>query len=166
VIREAQLLEAAAEWLGTPFHRYASLKGVGVDCVNLVARLYEVCGVLEAPVVLPRYSMDAGNHLDSSILLRFVDQTGRFAEIGLEAAVPAMGCRGCGEVAATAGVPHLQVGDLVGFRVGRVVHHAGVYLGGPDRLFIHALERYGVVTHTILDSTWLDRIAAIRRPIL
>ena len=30
------VVAAAREWLGTPFHHQARLRGVGVDCVGLV----------------------------------------------------------------------------------------------------------------------------------
>ena len=36
MIRE-QIIAKAREWLGTPYHHQQSLKGVGVDCLGLVA---------------------------------------------------------------------------------------------------------------------------------
>ena len=32
----SQIVQAAREWIDTPFHHQARLKGVGVDCVGLV----------------------------------------------------------------------------------------------------------------------------------
>jgi cell wall-associated NlpC family hydrolase len=158
------LLAAAERWLGTPFHRYASLRGVGVDCVHLVAELYGAAGAIPQPYTLPRYSMDGGHHNESSILLDYVDSTGRFAPIAIDAALPSRGCVGCGETGTQPNLPALMVGDLIGFKIGRVVHHAGIYLGGPEALFVHAVQQYGCVTNTLRDSTWLTRVAAIRRP--
>ena len=34
--QRTQIVEAARQWIDTPFHHQARLKGVGVDCVGLV----------------------------------------------------------------------------------------------------------------------------------
>lgn len=44
---DAIVAEARA-WLGTPFHHQQSLKGVGCDCIGLVAGVAEALGVPEA----------------------------------------------------------------------------------------------------------------------
>lgn len=162
--RVAALKASVQGWIGTPFHRYAALKGVGVDCVHLVAEVYADAGVISRPFHLPRYTMDAGHHLDRSMLLEFVDSTGRFADVHLSAALPLQGCKGCGEVPVQPNLPALLPGDLLGLKIGRVIHHAGIYLGGEQAEFVHAIQGYGVILNTLRDSTWLTRLAAIRRP--
>ena len=38
--REAVIREAKS-WIGTPFHHAARIKGAGVDCLMLLAEIYE-----------------------------------------------------------------------------------------------------------------------------
>lgn len=38
----------ARQWIGTRYHHQASLKGVGTDCIGLVAGVAAACGVPEA----------------------------------------------------------------------------------------------------------------------
>jgi cell wall-associated NlpC family hydrolase len=165
--RDVLLWNEAKSWEGTPFHVRAKLKGHGVDCVHLVAEIYAACGVIEEGYKFPKYTLDGGQHTDRSILLEYVDGTGRFAEIGLETALPSMGCKGCGETPQAASLSALLPGDLLAFRPdlkAKVAHHAGIYLGGTDAHFIHAILKRGCVVNALRDSTWLERLVAIRRP--
>lgn len=43
-IRE-QIVAAAREWIGTPYHHHQSLKGVGVDCLGLVTGVAVELGI-------------------------------------------------------------------------------------------------------------------------
>ena len=45
-IREKIVAEARS-WIGTPFHHAARLKGVGVDCANLLIGVYAAAGIAE-----------------------------------------------------------------------------------------------------------------------
>jgi len=42
----AQIVNAARQWLETPFHHQARLKGVGVDCVGLVIGVARELGLI------------------------------------------------------------------------------------------------------------------------
>lgn len=42
-----QLVAAAREWIGTPFHWEASIKGAGADCKGLLAGVARECGRAE-----------------------------------------------------------------------------------------------------------------------
>ncbi len=54
-MRRAEIVAAAHEWLGTPYHHQASLRGVGCDCLGLVRGLWrELCG--PEPEAPPPYS--------------------------------------------------------------------------------------------------------------
>ena len=55
-----------------------------------------------------------------------------------------------------------QVGDLLGFRIGRCIHHLGILI--RPGVFVHALERVGVCEGILADATWEGRLAAIWRP--
>jgi NlpC/P60 family putative phage cell wall peptidase len=50
----------AREWIGTPYHHQASVKGAGCDCLGLVRGVYrEVTG--QEPETPPPYSPDWGD---------------------------------------------------------------------------------------------------------
>lgn len=54
-----QIVRIAREWIGTPFHHQASVKGVGCDCIGLVRGIFaELYGYMP-PV--PAYSWDWGD---------------------------------------------------------------------------------------------------------
>jgi len=42
----AQIVNAARQWLGTPFHHQARLKGVGCDCIGLVIGVARELGLI------------------------------------------------------------------------------------------------------------------------
>lgn len=42
--RRAVVAEAMA-WVGTPYHHHARIKGVGVDCAQLICAVFEACGL-------------------------------------------------------------------------------------------------------------------------
>ncbi len=50
--RQAVIAEAVT-WIGTPFHHAARVKGAGVDCLMLLAEVYERAGA--APHVVPPF---------------------------------------------------------------------------------------------------------------
>jgi len=43
----ARVVAAAREWVGTPYHHMADVKGVGCDCAMLLARVYIDLGLVE-----------------------------------------------------------------------------------------------------------------------
>lgn len=45
--QRAAILEEARSWIGTPFHHRARVKGVGVDCAQLVIAVYASVGLIE-----------------------------------------------------------------------------------------------------------------------
>jgi NlpC/P60 family putative phage cell wall peptidase len=53
----SRIVSIARQWLGTPYHHQASLKGVGTDCVGLVRGIWrELYGAEPEP--LPAYTRD------------------------------------------------------------------------------------------------------------
>lgn len=44
-VTRAQILDEARAWLGTPFHHQGRVKGVGVDCVGLLAGVARALGL-------------------------------------------------------------------------------------------------------------------------
>jgi NlpC/P60 family putative phage cell wall peptidase len=54
----AHIIALARDWLGTPYHHQASLKGVGCDCIGLVRGIYRELYGRDAPEALPAYTRD------------------------------------------------------------------------------------------------------------
>ena len=68
--RRLALLRAAAvkeakTWIGTPFHHAARVKGAGVDCLMLLAEVYERAGVTAGRIKPPFYVPDWHLHRDA-----------------------------------------------------------------------------------------------------
>jgi NlpC/P60 family putative phage cell wall peptidase len=114
----ASVVQEAESWIGTPFHHAARVKGSGVDCLMLLAEVYERAGVV-APVEPPFYVPDWHLHRD--------------AERYLEGLTPY-----AGEITG----PPLS-GDIALFRFGRTFSHGAIVTQWP--LLIHAYWNIGVV---------------------
>jgi NlpC/P60 family putative phage cell wall peptidase len=128
------VIAVARDWLGTPYHDQASVKGVGCDCLGLVRGVWrDVVG--DEPLPLPRYSRDWG-------------ETGTREPLA-EASRTVML-----EVPVTEMTPGALI--LFRMRAGAVAKHCGI-LTAPER-FVHAYERTGVIEER-LDSAWRRRLA-------
>lgn len=116
-LREAVVAEAAA-WIGTPFHHAARVKGAGVDCLMLLAEVYERAGVtghIAPPFYVPDWHLHQGAE--------------RYMEGLLHHARP------------SAGPP--RPGDIALFRFGRTFSHGAIVTQWPR--LIHAYWALGVV---------------------
>jgi cell wall-associated NlpC family hydrolase len=150
VDRVAALERAASRWMGTPFLCNSNTPGPrgGVSCQKLVSEIYRECGacdieVPEVPMSLATFSRG------EELLVPFV----RLFTIGER--------------------PKFQVirtdeyevapGDLLGFRMGKIVHHCGILIRGGQ--FVHAITRLGTTISNLADPTWGSRLAIAWRPI-
>lgn len=127
----------AREWLGTPYHHQASVKGVGCDCIGLVRGVYhELYGIM--PPVFT-YSPDWGDSNGNEDLM---DAGFKY----LEPVAPG----------------DTRPGDVIGvrWRQDRVVKHVMI-LTGPSRA-IHAYNR-APVCEINLSDWWRRRIAVVFR---
>ena len=116
-IRQAVVAEAK-EWIGTPFHHAARVKGHGVDCLMLLTEVYERAGAschIEPPFYVPDWHL----HRDAE----------RYMEGLLQYATPIAG-------------PPLA-GDIALFRFGRTFSHGAIVTDWPR--LIHAYWAMGVV---------------------
>ena len=116
-LREAVIAEALT-WIGTPFHHAARVKNAGVDCLMLLAEVYERAGIaghVEPPFYVPDWHL----HRDAE----------RYMEGLLAYARPIDG-------------PPLP-GDIALFRFGRTFSHGAIVIQWPR--LIHAYWAIGVV---------------------
>ena len=75
VLRAAVVTEAKT-WIGTPFHHAARVKGAGVDCLMLLAEVYERAGVTAGRINPPFYVPDWHLHRDAE---RYMEGLLRYA---------------------------------------------------------------------------------------
>ena len=130
----AVVVAAARDWLGTPYHDQASLKGVGCDCLGLVRGIWrDVFG--SEPMPIPPYSRDWG-------------------ETGTREPLPEAARKVMVEVPVTDIAPGALI--LFRMRAGAVAKHCGI-VTAADR-FVHAYERTGVIEEP-LTFAWRRRIA-------
>lgn len=140
------------QWLGTPFMHRAHVKGVGVDCVQLVGQVMAACGVV-SDYDCGEYSLDWGDHQERSLIVAYIEQTGRFTNV-LTTDVLTKYVRTKEDV---------LLGDVLTFRVGRCEQHCGIALDALH--FQHVLARGSVAVNQLDDITWSSRLAGIYRPL-
>jgi cell wall-associated NlpC family hydrolase len=140
--RRRALIWEANSWVGTPFHGHAKLKGVGVDCVQLAGAIYIATGFL-TEFNPGWYPIDGGNHDESSRVVEWIEQSGKFHR--------------CSPHGAQA-----MPGDLICIQYARVAHHVGVVVAGEE--FVHAMFNHHVMMSSLADSTYAKRLNAIYRP--
>jgi len=115
--RAAVVAEARA-WIGTPFHHAARIKGAGVDCLMLLAEVYERVGVA-GHIVPPFYVPDWHLHRDAE---RYLEGLMRYARPIDGDPLP---------------------GDIALFRFGRTFSHGTIVIAWPR--VIHAYWHSGVI---------------------
>lgn len=114
----AAIVAEALSWESTPYHPHARIKGVGCDCAQLPAAVYEAVGLIEP--VNPTYTSDWMLHRDEEKFLGFVLPQAR--QIKLADVLP---------------------GDLILWRYGRTFSHAAIVIDMPEVL--HAALKGGAV---------------------
>jgi cell wall-associated NlpC family hydrolase len=151
------LIKEAQSWRRTPFRPHCQIKGVGCDCVGFPHALLQSLGAIQ-PITFPSYALDEGSHSNESKLERVLVEAGCFKDVWhcsyrpspishLPSSLPDL--------------PPLMHGDLLGFHLGRSVHHIGVLLVAPH--FIHSLQNYGVVESTLHDPTYRRVLVSVWR---
>ena len=117
VVREAE------SWIGTPFHHAARIKGAGVDCLMLLAEIYERAGIvphIDPPFYVPDWHL----HRDAE---RYLEGLAGHAR----------------EIAQLPHGPGPLPGDIALFRFGRTFSHGAIVTTWPR--LIHAYWSIGVV---------------------
>ena len=111
----------ARSWLHTPYHHHGRIKGVGVDCAQLLCAVYEECGVV--PHVDPGfYPTDWFLHRSEELFSHWLFKyAGVFEQSTQEP----------------------QPGDVALFRFGRCFSHGAIVVEGG--LLVHAYINRGVI---------------------
>jgi NlpC/P60 family putative phage cell wall peptidase len=116
-VLRAVVIQEAKSWIGTPFHHAARVKGAGVDCLMLLAEVYERAGAasrIDPPFYVPDWHL----HRDAE----------RYMEGLLHYAHP---------------IDEPEPGDIALFRFGRTFSHGAIVTEWPR--LIHAYWSIGVV---------------------
>lgn len=121
------ILTAARQWLETPYHHRARVKGAGVDCLMLIVEAYTDAGLLPVGLEIPDYPPDIMFHADDHSYLEAVLSY-------------------CDEVDTP------RPGDLALWKFGNTFSHGGIVSDWPT--VIHAYVRYGsVVEMNVMDDS-------------
>lgn len=120
---QEMVVAEARKWLGTPFVHRARVRGAGVDCVGLLVACYQAVGLLPHSYELPFYPPDWHLHRDEE---RYLAGLGEYAD------------RVSGDY---------QPADILTYKYGRTVSHAGIYDG--KGWLIHAFAGEGVTQSQI-----------------
>lgn len=113
----ARVVEVAESWVGTPYHHEARIKGVGVDCAQLLIAVYAEAGLV-ADFSPGSYPMDWASHRDEERFLGWVMSKGGKP------------------------TPEALPGDILLFQYGRCFSHAAIVV--DSRLMIHSFLGRGV----------------------
>lgn len=115
-IRDA-ILDAAREFLNTPYHHQGRLKGIGIDCAMLLIEVYHKVGLI--PNIDPTpYSPDWHLHQSEERYLGWVSKYGHRVEIP-------------------------KPGDIALFQFGRCISHGAIVVEWP--IVIHSYITDGCV---------------------
>jgi NlpC/P60 family putative phage cell wall peptidase len=134
-LSRADIVAEARNWIGTPYHHQASVRGAGCDCLGLVRGVWRAL-VGPEPEVIPGYSSDWG-------------------EVGAQEFMLAAARRHLIEIEPV----EARAGDILVFRMrpGRMAKHTGILVGCAA--FVHAQEG-GPVCEVALSPWWRARVAA------
>jgi NlpC/P60 family putative phage cell wall peptidase len=115
----AAIVAAAREWIGTPYHHMADVKGVGCDCAMLLVRVYVDLKLVE-PFDPRPYTRDWHLHRSEERYLGFL-------------------------LARAHEVASPLPGDVILFRYGRCFSHGGIVTLAHPLTILHAFHPARVV---------------------
>lgn len=128
--RRVAVVAEAESWLGTPYHHTGRIKGVGTDCLMMLAEVYEAVGLIPHQEI-PFYPPDWNLHRDAERYLEGVMEHAREVD----------------------GPP--QPGDVAVFKFGRCFAHGAVVVEWPR--VIHAWHASGVLPADATQPPLVDR---------
>ena len=116
----------------TPYHHHARIKGVGVDCAQLLCAVYEAAAAVP-PVDPGFYATDWHLHRSEEMFLAWLAKVGAWRT----------------------GAP--QMGDVAVFRYGRTFSHGAVMV--EPTLALHAYKGAGVILTRLHEAPLAGRDA-------
>lgn len=118
--QRASVASEALTWLGTGYHHHGRIKGVGVDCAQLLCAVFEACGLV--PHVEPgMYPVDWHLHRSEEMFSAWLAKYARLCAPG----------------------EPVQGGDVLLFKFGRTFSHGSICVG--DDTVVHAYIKRGVM---------------------
>jgi cell wall-associated NlpC family hydrolase len=130
--QRSNIVRAAKEWLGTPYHHHARVKHAGADCAMFPLAVYQECGALPREYRPPQYSVQWHLHRSEELYLNEIEKF--VTEID---AVP-------------------QTADFIVFRFGRTFSHGAIVVEWP--IVIHSYIPHGVLlSNALRDGELLGR---------
>jgi NlpC/P60 family putative phage cell wall peptidase len=109
--RSAVVAEAR-RWLSTPYHHYAAVHGVGVDCARILIEVFANVGLIER-FTPPPYPRDFMLHREDERYMGFITDRARPVE-------------------------RPEPGDVMLFRFGRCFSHGGIVTKAEPLTLVHA----------------------------
>lgn len=131
-----EIAEEALSWVGTKYHSGANIKGVAVDCGQILIEVYGNVGVIDK-FDTGAYAQDWNLHRSEEKYLSFVNQY-------------------CTKVEKP------QIGDICLYKFGRCISHSGIIVD-EDLNIVHALIRIGVTISHYLEGNLEDRFFGFYR---
>lgn len=124
----ARVVAAAREWLGTPYHHRASVKGHGCDCAQLLVNAFSGAGLMDffEPAV---YSMDWHLHRGEEKYLAEIEQRLKLVDDDERAVIER---------------PESfqpQPGDVLMLRLGRTFSHSALVTQWPYVIHAYAMSQ-------------------------
>jgi cell wall-associated NlpC family hydrolase len=138
-----KIIDEALTWLNTPYHRGARIKGVGVDCGQLLIGVFEGVGYFAPGECDPGYyPHEIHLHRSEERYLEWI-------------------LKYCDKVDTP------QPGDIAMFKFGKSSSHSAIVIEWP--LVIHAYVRFGVIKSNANESLLCNddgssRLTGIYRP--
>lgn len=118
--QRAMVVAEALTWENTPYHSNARLKGIGVDCGQIIAGVYENCGLVDK-VETGWYPSDWHLHRSEERYMQWLDKYC----VRLPKSVPP------------------KLGDIALFRYGRCYSHGAILVA--ENTLLHAYLGRGVI---------------------
>lgn len=127
-----KVVEVAKSWLGTPYHHRAKLKGIGVDCAQILVAVFSEAGIID-DFDTGQYPQDWMMHRSEELYLGSIEKYAKRVE-------------------------QPKPGDIALFKFGRCVSHSAIVIEWP--IVIHAYKMAGVVTYddVIANKSLGDRL--------
>lgn len=113
------IVKETLTWLDTPYHHQARIKGVGVDCAQLLVGVARNCGLITEENIqrIPmNYSPEWNIHNRDEVMLNILHDMGCKQVVGNDIPNP---------------------GDIIAFKIGRAFGHLGIIVTSTE--FVHAV---------------------------